>query len=563
MKTRIETLTKRVEKVKEEEKKTIEKEISSIKSEVIRYEKLVEGYTKEITTIQSTIKTIYTTWTTYYTYYIRTRAETTNSLQVSKQIERTSINRIRRRNHKHAHKHRVIQIKQNALAHRHAVTETRKKVTRQTQQLKRQQTTQRVTKIKAEQKIKTCTKTITNTEKKIKELREKKIVIKSETEKTRIEDDITGLEAVIETEKATIKTENAKKTQAEDNEAITTTKIVEMTEQVKRIEKETERIEQEAKTIETSFTSETTTKVSKEIKKRTKETRTRRRQALKQKIKNLKKVIKSKKEKITKQTKKIIESTKTITESTNKITRVTEIRDRQTKVSKYAGCQRLLVEQPSFFEMTTICAAAVSRLAQITTSATSTSVTMSTSSTSSVVGPSSSTCQICYSQNTACIGGGSLSGISVVSFAVDTQGEAESIVSQLFGESLVGDVNFVLGQVNPKYQVFGGPTTSSSQTKVELVTSDAKVQQVVAMVNQWLASHGKAVTSKSSEAQVTALTGGSSSYVQTILKATGSFTVTPQLRASPRIMAAQKAELNEDKPNPKFSIENFIARVYE
>jgi len=188
---------------------------------------------------------------------------------------------------------------------------------------------------------------------------------------------------------------------------------------------------------------------------------------------------------------------------------------------------------------------------------------MSTTSTSSVVGPSSSTCQICYSQNTACIGGGSLSGISVVSFAVDTQGEAESIVSQLFGESLVGDVNFVLGQVNPKYQVFGGPTVSSSQTKVELVTSDAKVQQVVAMVNQWLATHGKVVTSKSSEAQVTALTGGSSSYVQTILKATGSFTVTPQLRASPRIMAAQKAELNEDKPNPKFSIENFIARVYE
>merc|ERR1711865_237729 len=91
--------------------------------------------------------------------------------------------------------------------------------------------------------------------------------------------------------------------------------------------------------------------------------RKRRQQALKQKITNLKKVIKSKKEKITTSTKKIVSSTKKITESSNKITRVTEIRDRQTRVSKYAGCQRLLVEQPSFFEMTTICAAAVSRLA--------------------------------------------------------------------------------------------------------------------------------------------------------------------------------------------------------
>jgi len=197
--------------------------------------------------------------------------------------------------------------------------------------------------------------------------------------------------------------------------------------------------------------------------------------------------------------------------------------------------------------MTTICAAAVSRLAQITTSSTSTTIT--TSATSSVVGPSSSTCQICYSQNTACNGGGSLSGISVVSFAVDTQGEAESIVSQMFSESLVGDVNFVLGQVNPKYQVFGQPISTSSQTKVELVTADAKVQQVVAMVNNWLTSHGKAVTSKSSEAQVTALTGGSSNYIQTILRATGAYqTASIQLRAieSPSVKMAQKDD--DEKP---------------
>jgi chromosome segregation ATPase len=109
--SRIDILTTRLEKVKDEEKKSVEKEISSLKSEVTRYEKIIEGYTTEITTITSTIKTIYTTWTTYYTYYIRVRAETSNSLQVSRQTERTSINRIRRRNHRHSHKHRVIQIK--------------------------------------------------------------------------------------------------------------------------------------------------------------------------------------------------------------------------------------------------------------------------------------------------------------------------------------------------------------------------------------------------------------------------------------------------------------------
>jgi len=159
-----------------------------------------------------------------------------------------------------------------------------------------------------------------------------------------------------------------------------------------------------------------------------------------------------------------------------------------------------------------------------------------------------------------------------VSFAVDTQGEAESIVSQLFGESLVGDVNFVNGQVNPKYQVFGQPISTGSQTKVELVTSDAKVQQVVAMVNNWLSSHGKVVTSKSSEAQVTALTGGSSNYIQTILKATGTYqTGTPQLRVapSPQLRVAESPSVkmsqkdDDEKPSVGTDIENFIARVYE
>jgi myosin heavy subunit len=426
--------------------------------------------------------------------------------------------------------------------------------------LKRQQKAIRIQKIKSEQKIKTSTKVITNTEKKIKEMKEKKTIIKSESEKTKIEEEITSLESTVEAEKSTIKTETTKKTKIEDDEATISTKIVEATEVVNRIEKETVRIEQEAKSISTSFSSETTKKVSKEVKKIKKEIKVKKRNALKQKIKNLKKVIKTKQEKIKTNTKKIISQTKSITKSTSKITKVTEIRDRQTKVSKYAGCQRLLVEQPSFFEMTTICAAAVSRMAQIATQ--SSSVTTKTS-TGSVVGPASSTCQICYSQNTACNGGGSLSGISVVSFAVDTQGEAESVIDTLFSGSLIGDVNFVSGQVNPKYQVFGTGSSSSS-TKVELVTSDAKVQQVVQAINGWKATNGKSTTGKSGEAQVNALTGGSAEYIRAIQKATGT-QVSTELRAykSPAVAAVQQSEPESELPKPKFSIESFISRVYE
>lgn len=109
--SRLDILKEKVEKAKDEEKKTIEREITTIKTEITRYEKTIETYTTEITNIKSSIKTISTTWNNYYTYYIKVKAETTNAQQVSKQIERTSINRIRRRNHKHAHKHRVIQIK--------------------------------------------------------------------------------------------------------------------------------------------------------------------------------------------------------------------------------------------------------------------------------------------------------------------------------------------------------------------------------------------------------------------------------------------------------------------
>ena len=145
--------------------------------------------------------------------------------------------------------------------------------------------------------------------------------------------------------------------------------------------------------------------------------------------------------------------------------------------------------------MTTICAAAVSRMAEIATQASS-AITTKTSSTGGVVGPASSTCQICYSQNTACNGGNSLSGISVVSFGVDTEGEADSLIQQLFAESLVADANFVSGQVSPKYQAFGQDAATGGSTRVELITADSKVQQVVQMVNSWKITSGKGRSGK-------------------------------------------------------------------
>lgn len=67
------------------------------------------------------------------------------------------------------------------------------------------------------------------------------------------------------------------------------------------------------------------------------------------------------------------------------------------------------------------------------------------------------------------------------------------------------------------------------------------------MINNWLTSHGKGPTGKSSEAQVTALTGGSNNYIQTILKATGAYEVQVSTRSSSKVMAVQKDD-DEDKP---------------
>jgi hypothetical protein len=100
------------------------------------------------------------------------------------------------------------------------------------------------------------------------------------------------------------------------------------------------------------------------------------------------------------------------------MTKVTKVNKQSKQKNKYASCQRMLIEEPSFFDVTTICAA----------SSSSTSTTMTLKSSSSGLSASSQTCQMCYAQNPTCSSGAATAGISVVSFSVDSQGEADSLI---------------------------------------------------------------------------------------------------------------------------------------
>merc|ERR1712147_91898 len=165
----------------------------------------------------------------------------------------------------------------------------------------------------------------------------------------------------------------------------------------------------------------------------------------------------------------VIEKTKKVQESTSTLTKVTTVNKKYKQVKQYATCQRLLVEEPSFFDVTTVCGGS--------------SVSVSTSSTTRSLSSSSQTCQQCYAQNPSCAGnGGSSSGVSVVSFSADSQGEADDFVQRLFDENMIADVNFLSAMVSRKFSINGAVTSEPSQVRVELVTSDNKVDQLVSRI---------------------------------------------------------------------------------
>lgn len=131
---------------------------------------------------------------------------------------------------------------------------------------------------------------------------------------------------------------------------------------------------------------------------------------------------------------------------------------------------------------------------------------------------SSQTCQTCYSFNPSCSGGANAAGVSVVSFSVDSQGEADDVVNQMFNEGMVADVNFLSSAVNRKYSLYGQVTSDPSQVRVEVVTSDSKANSVIGKVTSWRQSMGKSTQGMENDAVSTTLPNGSQEYVQFVLR---------------------------------------------
>jgi len=67
-------------------------------------------------------------------------------------------------------------------------------------------------------------------------LKNKRKTLKEETDRTKIDDEIAGIEASIETYRSNIKTETSKKIRNEEEENIISTKITSMDETVRRLE---------------------------------------------------------------------------------------------------------------------------------------------------------------------------------------------------------------------------------------------------------------------------------------------------------------------------------------
>lgn len=198
-----------------------------------------------------------------------------------------------------------------------------------------------------------------------------------------------------------------------------------------------------------------------------------------------------------------------ISQSVSNQTRIVHINERQRQVNRYATCQRLLVSEPSSFDVTTICSMQ---------GGFGGNNMMGGNQFGGMAGgrglnANSQTCQACYQLNPSCSGSAPGAGVSVVSFSVDTQGEADDLVNSLFGENMIADVNFLSAQVNRKFALYGQVTNDPSQVRVELVTTDAKAQTVISRIGQWRYSQGKSTQGQDNDAVITPLTGGSQEYL--------------------------------------------------
>lgn len=314
-----------------------------------------------------------------------------------------------------------------------------------------------------------------------------------------------------------------------------------MEDTVKRLEEETVRIEQEAKNTEITITSETSKKVNKEVKDRKTVKQTKIKKALKKRIEKLTKIVEQKEKKIETNTKKIIETTKKISQTGSTLTKVTTVHEKSVNKQKYASCSRMIMEQPSYFDLNTICS--------VTMTSSSSTTSYSSSGKSTTLTPQSLTCQMCYAQKPACTSGAAGAGVSVVAFSVDSQGEAEALTSSLKSSRKIADINYISAQVNRKYLVNGQMTSDPSQVRVQVITTDAKAQQVVDSVTQWRQTNQKMNKGLENDAIVTPLTGASSEYIASVVKSTQFTAVAYQTRDIPREMRTMMvAQVDSQQP---------------
>jgi hypothetical protein len=219
------------------------------------------------------------------------------------------------------------------------------------------------------------------------------------------------------------------------------------------------------------------------------------------------------------------------------MTKVTTIHKRQGDVKKYAWCQRKVVEEPQYFDIQTICSSSMSTLGASSSSAKGAAIALS---------PSSQTCQMCYQQNPQC-SGSSGAGISVVSFSVDTQGEADDLVQSLFDENLIADVNFLSAMVNRKFSLYGQVTNDPSQVRIEIVTSDTKTQSVMSKISSWKASSGKSTSGADNDVVITPLSGGSAEYISFVLKQTSGKADSAPASSGPLVMSQQELPSGQEQ----------------
>ena len=103
----------------------------------------------------------------------------------------------------------------------------------------------------------------------------------------------------------------------------------------------------------------------------------------------------------------------------------------------------------------------------------------------------------------------------------------------------IADVNYISEQVNRKYVSGGMVTSDPSQVRVQVITTAGKAQAVVDAITAWRTTSDKSVKGMDDDAIVSPLSGASSEYINSVVKAT-SFTVVQSMvqkgAVTPRIM---------------------------